>query len=94
VTIGPEGGSHWHLIESHPHLEEQPMGRLNSDSTIDWFIPPMAGQHEAEEALGAQSTPSTNFWNTEPMRTEPDDEQRHHEVQISNDEPGVPTIGS
>lgn len=92
VVMGPEGGIHWHLIEAFPTLEEHPNGRLNPDHTLDWFVPPIEGQAEAEEALGAKAVDHPASGWTVPTPTEPDPEERHHEVEISNDEYGVPTI--
>lgn len=94
VVIGPEGSGHWDLLNKRPGLREHPLGRQYKDG-IDWFERPINDEEleQVEEALGTK-TRSEDDWDfsTEPMPSEPDSEERQHDVQFSNDEPGVPTI--
>lgn len=96
IIRGPEGSTHYQLEEDFPNIgsEGLPMGRQHGDR-LEWYQPPAEGASEVEEALGAKSEEGDSGWDfTEPMASEPDSEQRQHDVQIGNDEPGVPTIGA
>lgn len=94
IYVGSPGSIHWGLAEKVPGLESELHyeGRT-ADNQILWHGEEPADANLVADALNAQTRPSPlkNWQFTEPQATEP---SKHKDVQFSNDEPGVPTVGA